>query len=342
MLDLGALLATHPFVAAPLDGYSDWPFRLLCRSQGAALCFSEMVPAMALVRGAEDARRRLDIPPEDHPLVVQVEGADPATMAEAAVQAQEAGADAVDINAGCPSRRVTNGRAGAALLSDLPRLEAIVKSVRQAVRVPVTLKIRTGAVPGHSVLEEVAAMAADHGLTLVTLHARTRSQGFRGNADWSQITRLRGILPCPLIGNGDILSAEDGLRMLRQTGCHGAMVGRASIGNPWIFRELLALWRGLPVPPRPDRQEWRSVVTRHFDLLCEAHQGDDRMAARLFRKHLSRYSRGMAGAVALRRFLPQVQSRSSLLGAIETLLQQEQAGPPGPVSPEGDLPWDTP
>ncbi|MBP7125576.1 tRNA-dihydrouridine synthase [Myxococcota bacterium] len=342
MPSLGDLLAVNPFVAAPLDGYSDWPFRLLCRSQGAGLCFSEMVPAMALVRGAEDARRRLDIPPDDHPLVVQVEGADPATMAEAAVQAEEAGADAVDVNAGCPSRRVTNGRAGAALLSDLPRLEAIVKAVRQAVRVPVTLKIRTGAAPGHSVLEEVAAMAADHGLALVTLHARTRSQGFRGSSDWAQITRLRGLLSCPLIGNGDILTAEDGIRMLRQTGCHGAMVGRASIGNPWIFRELVARWRGLAAPPRPDLPEWRSVVVRHFELLCEAHQGDDRLAARLFRKHLSRYSRGMAGAVALRRFLPMIQSRSSLLGAVETLLEQERASPPGPPPPEEDFPWDAP
>jgi len=297
---------------------------------------------MALVRGAEDARRRLDIPPDDHPLVVQVEGADPAAMAEAALQAQEAGADAVDVNAGCPSRRVTNGRAGAALLSDLPRLEAIVKAVREAVRVPVTLKIRTGAAPGHSVLAEVAAMAADHGLAVVTLHARTRSQGFRGSADWSQIARLRGILPCPLIGNGDILTAQDGVRMLRQTGCHGAMVGRAAIGNPWLFQELLACWRGLPPPPRPHKIEWRSVVLRHFELLCEAHQGDDRLAARLFRKHLSRYSRGMSGAVALRRTLPTIQSRSSLLGAIETLLEQERGPLPSPPPEEETVSWDMP
>jgi tRNA-dihydrouridine synthase B len=342
-LDFRALLAANPFVSAPLDSYSDWPWRTVCRMQGAGLCFSEMIPAIAMCYEAKDSLRRVRVRPDDHPIVVQVEGADPGHMAQAAARAEKEGADAVDVNAGCPSRRVTNGGAGSALLSDLPKLETILKAVRAAVSVPVTLKVRSGSAAGNLVLEEVARMVDDCGISLLTLHPRTRSQGFKGFADWSHIARLKGMVSVPLVGNGDVTAPGDGLRMLQATGCEGVMVGRAAIGNPWIFRNLLAAWRGEPTPPPPTRSEWLAVVTRHFDLLSEDLEGDDKVAAKMFRKHLSRYSRGMRGATNLRRRLPEVTSRGTMMAALHALLEDEERLPPlaGPL-PDDDIPMEEP
>ncbi len=329
-------------MSAPLDGYSDWPWRTMCREQGAGLCFSEMIPAIALTFGANDARRRVKCRSDDHPIAVQIEGSRPEVMAKGAALAQEAGADFIDINAGCPSRRVTNGGAGSALLSDLSLLERIVAAVKAAVTCPVTLKVRSGPATGHIVLEDVARIATDCGIAALTLHPRTRSQGFRGSSDWSHITRLKSMVSIPVIGNGDVLKPEDGLRMMAQTGCDGVMIGRGAIGNPWIFAGLLATWRGQPVPSRPMGGEaWRRAVMHHYDLLAEDLGGEDRIAAKMFRKHLARYARGMRGAADLRRRLGEVGSRGTLMAAIRQVVEDEERLPPieGPL-PDDDLPME--
>ena len=342
--DISTILQKTPFVAAPLDGYSDWPFRSMCREFGAGLCFSEMIPAIALTFGANDARRRVKCRSEDHPIAIQIEGRDPEIMGRAAAMVQEAGADFVDVNAGCPSRRVTNGGAGSALLSDLATLERIMKSVRSSVTIPVTLKVRSGPAAGHIVLEEIAQLASDCGLAGLTLHPRTRSQGFRGSSEWSHITRLKGMVSIPLIGNGDVVTAADGMRMMTTTSCDGVMVGRGAIGNPWIFAGLMAAWKGQPPVSRPMGGEtWLRTVMRHFDLLSEDLGGDDRIAAKLFRKHLARYARGMRGAVGLRRSLAEVGSRATLMAAIHRVVEDELSLPPleGPV-PDDDIPMEEP
>lgn len=324
-MDVGAELARNPFVAAPLDGYSDKPWRAICRRHGAGLCFTEMVPAIALGYYGRDAMRRIGIGEGDWPTAVQIEGADPSVMARAAVICQENGARMIDINAGCPSRRITNGGAGSALLSDLFLLERILLAVKAAVTIPVTLKVRSGPTASRLVLEDIARMAADTGMAAVTLHPRTRSQAFKGSADWNLITRMKPLLQVPLIGNGDVLTGDDGVRMLRETGCDGVMVGRGAVGNPWIFRDLHARWRGEPTPPRPTLAEWREVVVAHFHGMVEEY-GDEGIAARLFRKHLAKYARGMAGAVNLRRSLPGIESRPTLLAALDAVLRAETSG----------------
>lgn len=306
-----------------MDGYSDYPFRAVCRQCGAGLTFSEMIPAIALTFGAKDARRRVKVHGDDDPLAVQIEGANPEVMARGAAMAQEAGAHIIDVNAGCPSRRVTNGGAGAALLSDLELMARILKAVRDAVSVPVTLKFRSGPSTGHLVIEEVARMATDCGIDALTLHARTRSQGYRGRADWTHIARLVERVSLPVIGNGDVVHADDGRRMLTQTGCAGVMVGRGAIGNPWLFGELRAVWAGRPTPPRPTRTQWLAAVLDHYDRMTDYLGRDPELAARLFRKHLSRYTRGMRGAVSLRRQLASVLNRPSLLAAIHEVLADE-------------------
>lgn len=310
---------TNPFVLAPLDGYTDLPFRLACRRAGAGLCFTEMVPGMALAMGSRDSRRRMRNTPEDHPLVIQVAGPSPDLLARCARLAEEAGADAVDVNAGCPSRTVTNGGAGAALLSDLPLLARILTAVRRAVQVPVTVKVRSGPVAANIVIDEIARIARDTGMDAVTLHARTRAQGYSGRADWTHIARFKSLFEGTVIGNGDVTSASDGLRMLAETGCDGVMVGRAAIGDPWIFTALDAAWRGLAPPPRPVGHEFLRAVLGHFDELVE-YLGDEEVAARLFRKHLCRYVRGLSGAVRLRRSLPEVTTRRALCRALEEVV----------------------
>ncbi len=316
---IGSLVPGNPFILAPMDGYTDVAMRRMCRRAGAGLCFTEMVPAQALVRGARGARALLTISEDDHPLVVQVMGSDPDTMAEAARMAEAAGADAVDVNAGCPSRRVTNGGSGAALLSDLPRLECILRAVRVAIRVPLTLKVRPGPTADRIVLDDIARLSADCGVDAVSVHARTRAQRFSGRANWAWIARLRERATVPVIGNGDVASAGDALRMMRETGCDGVMVGRAAVGSPWLFAQMLAAWEGRPVPEAPRGRDRWALVLEHFDALVASLDGDEARAARVFRKHLARYVRGLPGALGVRRGLPGLADRTTLLALLEGL-----------------------
>ncbi len=317
---IGRLVAGNPFVLAPMDGYTDAAMRRMCRRAGAGLCFSEMVPAQALVRGARAATRCLRFPEDDHPVVVQIVGQDPDTMADAARLAEEAGADAVDVNAGCPSRRVTNGGAGAALLSDLPRLERILCAVRAAIRVPLTLKVRIGPTLDRIVLPDIARMAADCGVDAVTLHARTRAQRFSGRADWTWIARLRERATVPVIGNGDVASAADALRMMHETGCDGVMVGRAAVGSPWLFAQMAAAWEGRPVPEAPRGRDRMVLIVEHYDALVATLGGEEGRAARVFRKHLARYVRGLPGALRVRRGLAGLDDRAGLIALLHEVL----------------------
>ena len=204
MFSIRGVTPSNPFVLAPLDGYSDLAFRIVCRRNGCGLNFSEMIPAIALTFHGKDACRRMRVSPEEGPVAVQIVGSREAVMAEAARVVEAAGAGLVDVNAGCPSRRVTNGGSGAALLSDLPLLARILAAVRAAIRVPVTLKIRSGPSSGRYVIEDVARIVDDTGVDAVTIHPRTRAQGFKGSADWSLIARWRDRFRVPVIGNGDV------------------------------------------------------------------------------------------------------------------------------------------
>lgn len=311
--------ARNPFVLAPMDGYSDSPFRVICMRVGAGLCFTEMIPAMALLHHAKEALRRLHISNEERPVIAQIVGSDPGAVSKAALIAQDAGADAVDINAGCPSRCITNGGAGAALLSDLTNLGRILEATRAVLRVPLTLKIRSGPTADRVVLEEVARIVSDTGVDAVTLHPRTRAQGFKGRADWRQIAFLKERVKVPVIGNGDVTSAEDAIRMLRETKCDGVMIGRAAVGNPWIFRDAVALWRGQNVPLRPDLDETISMIETHFLLLVD-HLQNEKVAAKIFRKHLTRYTAGFPGCANLRRRLSEVVSKATMDEVLKELL----------------------
>lgn len=322
-LRIGEVETANPFVLAPMDGYTDLPFRRICRDKGAGLCFTEMIPVQALLHGARSARRHLRLETGEGPVGAQIAGHEPGDMARAARLLEESGVDLVDVNAGCPSRRVTNGGAGAALLSDLTTLAQILLQVRKSIRIPLTLKVRSGPTADRIVLDEVARIADDLGVDAVTVHPRTRSQRFSGVADWSLIARFKARSKMTVIGNGDVKTARDGLRMMAETGCDGVMIGRGSVGNPWLFGELVAAFEGRNPPAEPGRSERYLTILEHFDALLGYLDRDEKTAARVFRKHLSRYVRGMPGALQVRRCLSQVVCRDSLLRVLSQVFVEE-------------------
>ncbi len=310
-------------INAPLDGYSDPAWRTVCLRRGAGMGFSEMVPAIALVFGGFDAMRRLKRADDEKVLAIQIEGSRPEIMVRAAEIAVGAGADVIDINAGCPSPRVTNSGAGSALLSDLPLLAEIATAVRKAVQVPVTMKVRSGPTPDNIVIDEIAAIVNDLDLAAVTIHPRARSQAYRGTADWSVIARFKRICRPPVIGNGDIKCAADAQAMLAGTGCDAVMVARGAIGNPWLFRNIQDALDGRTDVFVVTRDEWLSTIREHYDLLT-AYLGSEADAARIFRKHLARYTRGFPGGAVFRKGLAAIRDKESLQEAISALLAHQE------------------
>ncbi|HTP28345.1 MAG TPA: tRNA dihydrouridine synthase DusB [Anaeromyxobacteraceae bacterium] len=298
------------FFLAPLAGVSDRPFRKICRDHGASFSYTEMVSAHGLIHGNEQTERYLDRDPEEVPFAVQLFGAEPAVLARGAEVAVERGAALIDINMACPAKKVCRTGAGAALAREPERVRAAVEAVRAATGVPVSVKIRAGWDEGTVNCVEVAQAAEAGGASAVALHGRTRAQFYQGRARWELIGAVKRALRVPVLGSGDVFSADDALRMVEQTGCDGVLVARGACGNPWIFRELAVAERGEVRPRPPSREEWMKVVLRHLDLQIEqGHRenpsGDDiaveHRALRELRKHLIWYTRGHRGGVRFRR-----------------------------------------
>lgn len=291
----GALLA-------PMEAVTDLPFRTICEEHGAALTYTEFLSAQALTRGAAKATTRMWRSLGGRRFAVQVFGREPEVMAQAAVMAVEAGASIVDINMGCPARKVTAGLCGSALMREPALAAEIVAAVRAAVprTVPVTVKHRSGWDERSLNAGEFARAMVAAGAALITVHGRTRAQGFSGAVDLRPIAEVRAALPgrIPVVGNGDVDSVADYLDMKAATGCDAVMIGRASRGNPWLFRDLLALEQGKPAPTRPGVGERRAVWRRHADLVLE--HTVPKMRLHELRKTLAWYSRGLHSGAELR------------------------------------------
>jgi putative TIM-barrel protein, nifR3 family len=234
-LSIGPLRLASSLVLAPLAGYSDLPFRLLCRESGAALCFSEMISCHGLTFDQKRTCELLRTVPEERPFAVQLFGGDPEIMAKAAAIVDTLPVDVIDINMGCPVRKVIKKGYGAALMQDLPRAAAIIRAVRARTSLPVTVKFRSGWTGERIIAPEFAAMAEDAGAAAVVVHGRTWAQGFSGKADWGVIRVVKKTVSIPVIGNGDVCTRADGAAMIAATGCDGVMVGRGALGNPWLF-----------------------------------------------------------------------------------------------------------
>jgi tRNA-dihydrouridine synthase B len=290
----GPFRLPHPYILAPMAGVSEQPFRVLAFRLGAALCTTELVSAQGLLRASARTLRYLrhDAAVE-HPYSLQVFGGNPEDMAQASLVGKQWGAEIIDINMGCPVKKVTRNGAGSALLCDPERAVAIVRAIRAATGLPVTAKIRSGWDAHHRNYLEMAERLEDAGCIALAVHPRTRAQGYAGSADWSVISDLvrhRGQMA--IIGNGDVKTPADARRMQESTGCDLVMIGRGALGNPWIFRELLG---GLPPTP----EERAEVVLAHLAAHV-AFVGEPLAAVRSFRKHLGWYSHGLHGAAVFR------------------------------------------
>jgi nifR3 family TIM-barrel protein len=296
-MNIGSLHLENPVILAPLAGITNLPFRLLAKEAGCGLVCSEMVSADGLVHGARNAFDLLRSLPAERPLAVQLFGSDPAVMAEAAAIVEGSGADLLDINFGCAVKKVIKTGSGAALMRTPQRAEALLRAVRRAVRIPLTIKIRSGWDGSGRQALALGAIAEACGVNAVTVHPRTASQKFSGRADWGVIAALKRHLSIPVIGNGDIASADDAARMLSETGCDAVMVGRQAIGYPRIFTEIGLHLHGEAVPA--DTIANRIEVLRRYTQLTVECFGRE-TAARLIRSRLGWFVKGMRNGAALR------------------------------------------
>ncbi len=302
---IGPYILRNNLLVAPMAGVTDRPFRQLCKRLGAGLAVSEMVASNSLLRGSEKTRRRANHEGEVEPRSVQIVGADPSLMAEAARYNVDQGAGIIDINMGCPAKKVCNVFAGSALLQDEPLVARILESVVAAVPVPVTLKIRTGWDPSHRNGVAVARLAESAGIQALSVHGRTRACGFSGEAEYDTIRAIKAAIRIPVIANGDIDSPEKARRVLAYTAADGIMIGRAAQGRPWIFREMeyyLATGRRLAEPPLA---EVRDTLLEHLENLY-AFYGTD-LGVRIARKHISWYSKGVRGGALFRNEMNRIE-----------------------------------
>ena len=297
-----------PLFLAPMAGVSESPFRLLARRFGADVVVSEFISAVGVARGVEHLFQDMRFEPAERPIGIQLYGADAAVMARAAEMVSTVcRPDFLDINFGCPVKKVVQNNGGSGCLKDLTLLERIIRAVRGATSLPVTVKIRSGWDETQRDPVAIALVCREAGAAALTLHARTRTQMFSGRADWDEIARVVEALDIPVVGNGDITTAEDVVAMRRHTGCAGVMIARGSFGNPWIFAQARDLLAGRAKRADPTAAERFATALEHARLARRL-QGDTRKTALEFRKHFGWYTKGVPGAAELRVRLFQIES----------------------------------
>ncbi len=308
MLQIADISFDSPLVLAPLAGYTDLPFRLLCREFGAGLTVSEMISCHALNYGQQKTKKMLASTPEDKPVSFQLFGADPILMGQAASLLNEYKPTLIDINMGCPVKKVTKRGAGSALMKDIHLAEQVLKAVCKNSNVPVTVKTRAGINEEQITALEFTRMSEAAGAAAITIHGRTWAQGFSGKADWKIIAKAKKISGIPVIGNGDINSYSSAIQKKKETGCDGIMIGRAALGNPWVFMES----------GRPDTQKQiTKCVLRHLQLM-EDHLDTDRQLAYI-RNHTSRYFTDFPGSSQIRQRIHATDSFLKLENFIASL-----------------------
>lgn len=309
---------------APMAGVSDITYRIIARRMGAALVTTEMVSSRGLEHHNEKTREMLKLAPEEHPVAIQLFGNDPDVMAEAARAAEQAGADMVDVNMGCPMLKVVKNGDGSALMKNIPLAASIIRAMARAVSVPVTVKMRLGWSRAAINAPELAQALEEAGAAAITVHGRTREDFYSGTADWGEIRRVAEAVSIPVWGNGDVTDGPSAKALLEETGCAGVAVGRAAWGNPWIFREMNAyLERGDILPP-PTRQERIAMAAAHLRALA-AEKGEY-TAVREMRAHASHYFHGLPHAAALRREIMSADSEAAFLALLDGYSRSEGGG----------------
>jgi len=312
---LGKYMINDPLVLAPMAGITDLPFRRICKRFGVGLMVTEMIASRAVDMGRERTERMAELGEDEHPVSIQIAGSDPVFVTEAARWAVGHGADFVDINMGCPVKKICKQVAGSAMLRDEALVARVLEAVVAAVDVPVTLKIRTGWDDQSKNVENIARIAEASGIQLLTVHGRTRAQMFHGHACWEDIGLAKAAVSIPVIGNGDIVDAESAREMIRISNCDGVMVGRAVQGNPWVLGEVYAAITGQPIPAKPGAAERWAVVHEHMQQLA-AHHGI-RTASKLARKHVLWYSKGLHDSAEFRQSFQTLNDWQQMLDIAE-------------------------
>ncbi len=309
-MNIGNVELENPYILAPMAGVTDLPFRLLCKEQGAGLLCMEMISAKALQYKNKNTKALLSIHPQEHPVSLQLFGADADIISRMAQEIEELPFQVLDINMGCPVPKVVKNGEGSALMKRPRLVYEIVSKTVKAVKKPVTVKIRKGFDDEHINAVDIAKIIEDAGAAAVTVHGRTREQYYSGNADWDIIRQVKEAVSIPVIGNGDVTSGESAVRMRRETGCDGVMIGRGAQGNPWIFSELLSYEKTGEMPKRPDASEIRNMMLRHARLQIEFK--GDYLGIREMRKHVAWYTKGLKGSAKLRDEINKTESYEEL------------------------------
>jgi len=320
-MKIGSYLLRNNLVLAPMAGITDRPFRLLCRELGAGMAVSEMVSSAPQLQDSRKTRLRRDHAGEPGPRVVQIVGADPWQMAVAARFNVDCGAEIIDINMGCPVRKVCNVAAGSALLRDESLVARILESVVAAVPVPVTLKIRTGWDSAHRNAVQVARLAEQIGVRALAVHGRTRACGFQGRAEHDTVRAVKAAVSIPVLANGDIGSAAEARAVLAQTGADGLMIGRAAQGRPWIFREIQHFLEHGTLLPAPAPRAAGAILLRHLERLYEFY--GEYQGVRVARKHVGWYLRTLGGADELRARVNQAERSSDQAATLSAWFRRQ-------------------
>ena len=316
-LRIGNVILENNVMLAPMAGVTDLPFRLICKEQGAGLLCMEMVSAKAVHYNNKNTEALMEIHPEEMPVSLQLFGSEPDVMSETAARIEERPFAILDINMGCPVPKVVNNHEGSALMKDPKLAGEIIYAVSHAIQKPVTVKIRKGFDEDSVNAVEMAKVAEENGAAAVAVHGRTREQYYSGKADWDIIRQVKEAVHIPVIGNGDVTDAVSAKRMLEETGCDGIMVGRASRGNPWIFREINSYLDTGIIPERPTGQEVCDTILKHARLQLE-YKGEY-TAVREMRKHVAWYTTGYPHSARLRQLVNEIKTIAELEESIRRI-----------------------
>lgn len=314
-IQIGPVAIADPVILAPMSGVTDMPFRRLVKRQGAGLVVSEMIASQAMIRESRQSLLMARNSPEEFPMAVQLAGCEPEVMAEAAKLNEDRGAALIDINFGCPVKKVVNGHAGSALMRDEVHAGRILEATVKAVRLPVTLKMRTGWDADNRNAPRLARIARESGIKMITVHGRTRCQFYEGRADWPFIRNVKGAVDLPVVVNGDIVELDDVRRALTESGADGVMIGRGCYGRPWFLRQVIHFLRTGERLPDPSLHEQLATLLQHYqDML--GHYGAE-AGMRIARKHVGWYSKGLPASGEFRAAINRIAEPARAIDAIK-------------------------